>query len=75
MYITFSVIVDGCIHRAAGSSLRQECATLNGCATGNAKITSGQSVFLEGGLHAIINRLNLGYFTYCKFQAYLICSV
>ncbi|KAI4812877.1 hypothetical protein KUCAC02_024240, partial [Chaenocephalus aceratus] len=32
---------DGCIHKAAGSCLYDECNSLNGCETSKAKITCG----------------------------------
>ena len=65
--------VDGAIHRVAGPGLRDECATLNGCSVGEAKITGAHGLPAKHVIHTVGPRSGDEELIHCYQSCFSIC--
>ena len=66
--------VDGAIHIVAGPGLRDECATLNGCSVGEAKITCAHGLPVKHVIHTVGPRSGDEALSYCYQSSLSICE-
>ncbi len=67
--------VDGAIHRAAGHELREECWALNGCPTGEARMTRGYQLPARHVIHTVGPRWQGGKWSEAAYLARCYQSV